>query len=98
MGSSRFGLNVADKESRCIPHTFPRSHWLKTTGQCVINFKGLPVGDNGWSETPNSGLLVALLKHLRDTNMPMSDKIRRDFEKCYCCAIISIHGTKINTN
>ena len=29
--------------------------------------------------------------------MSMSDKIRRDFEKCYCCAIVSIHGTKINT-
>ena len=28
--------------------------------------------------------------------MSMSDKIRRDVEKCYCCAIISIHGTKIN--
>ena len=35
MGTSRFGLTVADKESKCIPHKFPRSHWLKTTGQCV---------------------------------------------------------------
>ena len=46
MGSSRFGLNVADKESKCIPHKFPRSHWLKATGQCVIERY------NGWSETP----------------------------------------------
>ena len=60
-----------------------------------VRNRALPVGDDGWSETPNSGLLVARLKHLRD--MSMSDKIRRDFEKCYCCAIISIHGTKINT-
>ena len=44
-----------------------------------VRNRALPVGDNGWSETPNSGLLVARLKHLRDTNMSMSDKIRRDF-------------------
>ena len=36
MGSSRFWLKVADEESKSIPHEFPRSHWLKATGQCVI--------------------------------------------------------------
>ena len=36
MGSSRFWLKVADEESKNIPHGFPRSHWLKATGQCVI--------------------------------------------------------------
>ena len=36
MGSSRFGLKVADDESKSIPHEFPRSHWLKATGQCVM--------------------------------------------------------------
>ena len=35
MGSSRFWLNVADEESKSIPHEFPRSHWPKATGQCV---------------------------------------------------------------
>ena len=29
--------------------------------------------------------------------MSMSAKIRRDFEKYYCCALISIYGTKFNT-
>ena len=58
MGSNRFWLNVADEESKCIPHKFPRSHWLKTTGQCVIErypsatMAGL-----------NSGLLVTQLKY-----------------------------------
>ena len=36
MGSSLFWLKVADEESKSIPHEFPRSHWLKATGQCVI--------------------------------------------------------------
>ena len=36
MGSSRFWLKAADEESRSIPHEFPRSHWLKATGQCVL--------------------------------------------------------------
>ena len=36
MGSSRFWLKVADQDSKNIPHEFPRSHWLKATGQCVI--------------------------------------------------------------
>ena len=36
MGSSRFWLKDADEESKSIPHEFPRSHWLKATGQCVI--------------------------------------------------------------
>ena len=35
MGSSRFWLKVADEENKSIPHEFPRSHWLKATGQCV---------------------------------------------------------------
>ena len=35
MGSSRFWLKDADEESKSIPHEFPRSHWLKATGQCV---------------------------------------------------------------
>ena len=57
MGSSRFGLNVADKESKSIPHKS-----LVKDDRSVRN-TALPVGDNGWSETPNSGLLVARLKH-----------------------------------
>ena len=36
MGSSRFWLKVADEESKSFPHEFPRSHWLKATGQCVM--------------------------------------------------------------
>ena len=36
MGSSRFWLKAADKESKSIPHELPRSHWLKATGQCVL--------------------------------------------------------------
>ena len=36
MGSSRFWLNAADEESKSIPHEFPRSHWLKATGQYVL--------------------------------------------------------------
>ena len=36
MGSSRFGLKAADEESKSIPHELPRSHWLKATGQCVL--------------------------------------------------------------
>ena len=36
MGYSRFWLKVADEESKSLPHEFPRSHWLKATGQCVI--------------------------------------------------------------
>ena len=36
MGSSRFWLKDADEESKSIPQEFPRSHWLKATGQCVI--------------------------------------------------------------
>ena len=35
MGSSRFWLKAANEESKCIPHEFPRSHSLKTTGHCV---------------------------------------------------------------
>ena len=36
MGSSRFWLEVADEDSKSIPREFPRYHWLKATGQCVI--------------------------------------------------------------
>ena len=36
MGSSRFWLKAADEESKSIPHELPRSHWLKATGQCVL--------------------------------------------------------------
>ena len=36
MGSSRFWLKAADEESKSNPHEFPRSHWLKATGQCVL--------------------------------------------------------------
>ena len=36
MGSSRFWLKAADEESKSTPHEFPRSHWLKATGQCVL--------------------------------------------------------------
>ena len=36
MGSSRFWLKAADEESKSIPHEFPRSHWLKATGRCVL--------------------------------------------------------------
>ena len=36
MGSSRFWLKAADEESKSISHEFPRSHWLKATGQCVL--------------------------------------------------------------
>ena len=36
MGSSQFWLKDADEVSKSIPHKFPRSHWLKATGQCVI--------------------------------------------------------------
>ena len=36
MGSSRFWLKAADEESKSIPHEFPRSHWLKATGQWVL--------------------------------------------------------------
>ena len=27
---------MADVESKSIPHEFPSSHWLKATGQCVL--------------------------------------------------------------
>ena len=27
---------MADVESKCIPHELPSSHWLKATGQCVL--------------------------------------------------------------
>ena len=36
MGYSRFWLKAADEESKSISHEFPRSHWLKATGQCVL--------------------------------------------------------------
>ena len=36
MGCSRFWLKVADEYSKSTPHEFPRSHWLKATGQRVI--------------------------------------------------------------
>ena len=36
MGSSRFWLKMADVESKSIPHELPSSHWLKATGQCVL--------------------------------------------------------------
>ena len=36
MGSSRFWLKAADEESKSIPHELPRSHWLKATGQCLL--------------------------------------------------------------
>ena len=36
MGSSRFWLKAADEESKSIPHEFPRYHWLKATGQWVL--------------------------------------------------------------
>ena len=36
MGYSRFWLTPADEESKSTPHEFPRSHWLKATGQCVL--------------------------------------------------------------
>ena len=36
MGYSRFWLKAADEESKSITHEFPRSHWLKATGQCVL--------------------------------------------------------------
>ena len=33
---SRFWLKAAEEESKSIPHEFPSSHWLKVTGQCVL--------------------------------------------------------------
>ena len=36
MGYSRFWLKAADEESKSLPHEFPRSHWLKATGQSVL--------------------------------------------------------------
>ena len=36
MGNSRFWLKMADVESKSIPHELPSSHWLKATGQCVL--------------------------------------------------------------
>ena len=36
MGSSRFWLKMADVESKSIPHELPSPHWLKATGQCVL--------------------------------------------------------------
>ena len=27
---------MADEESKSIPHELPNSHWLKATGQCVL--------------------------------------------------------------
>ena len=36
MGSSRFGLKVADEESKSVPNEFPRSHWSNVTGRRVI--------------------------------------------------------------
>ena len=36
MGYSRFWLKKADVESKSIPHELPSSHWLKGTGQCVL--------------------------------------------------------------
>ena len=42
MGSRRCWLKVADEENKCIPHVFPRSHWLKAIGQCLIERYLLP--------------------------------------------------------
>ena len=36
MGYSRFWLKMADVESNSIPHELHSSHWLKATGQCVL--------------------------------------------------------------
>ena len=36
MEYSRFWLKMADVESKSIPHELPSSHWLKATGQCVL--------------------------------------------------------------
>ena len=36
MGYSRFWLKDADEDSKSIPHEFTSSHWLKATGQCII--------------------------------------------------------------
>ena len=36
MGYSRFWLKKADVESKSIPNELPSSHWLKATGQCVL--------------------------------------------------------------
>ena len=62
MGSSRFGLNVADEESKCIPHKNPGPIG-RVKDDRSLRRRALPVGDNGWSETPSSGLLVTQLKH-----------------------------------
>ena len=62
MGSSRFGLNVADEEGKCIPHKFPDPIGRVKDDRSLRN-RALPVGDNGWSETSNSGLLVTQFKH-----------------------------------
>ena len=36
MGYSRFWLKMANVENKSIPHELPSSHWLKATGQCVL--------------------------------------------------------------
>ena len=49
MGSSRFWLKAADEESKSIPHEFPRSHWLKATGQCVLErYLSATLAPNGY--------------------------------------------------
>ena len=50
MGYSRFWLKMADVESKSIPHELPSSHWLKATGQCVLErylSATMPVGRDG---------------------------------------------------
>ena len=49
MGYSRFWLKMADEKSKCIPHEFPSSHWLKATGQCVLErYLSATIGTESW--------------------------------------------------
>ena len=77
MGSNRFWLKAADEENKSIPHEFPRSHWLKATGQCVLErylsaimqYKGTLSSRIKTADEPNVHLLKEfdrLLPHVRD--------------------------------
>ena len=53
---------MADVESKSIPHELPSSHWLKATGQCVL--------ERYLSATMESYLFMHLLQLLLLTSSP----------------------------
>ena len=62
MGTSRFWLKDADEDSKSIPHEFPRSHWLKATGQCVIErYLSATMTKHKLLFKPVAGLIIGIL-------------------------------------